>query len=512
MVKLTTLCFICLMSVSFLSQASRVDEYINKYDMQLFYPEAVSMLYPNSQRQWNSDKAQKDLENQLALLILADLNGTLENRYYQLQQAIGLEYDILATDTLIYLLTYQSLISKKGTSWFFGGRLESHLGEPSPQIITQLHQAFENKELENITQTLPPNSSQYAALYEQLLSYYDPYHVPVDKMPFSRVIKPNEVLSNQNLLLRLQVSGELNQEDVERLSQDISGIYHSELVDIVKQFQTRHGLASDGIIGPKTIFWLNMSAQERVRIMALNIQRLRLWQDKKNRFVLVNIPSYEMGYWQEDKLLFHSKVIVGKPARKTPLLSSRLDSIVFNPNWKVPTRIMKEDILPKAFNNQDYLLTHNYEVIPTWRSNDVIPLNEIEWDTMTVDNFPYKLRQKSGNSNALGRYKFNIPNRNAIYLHDTPSRSLFKKQHRAYSSGCIRVERASEFAQLLMKESQFSVQDYKNYHQLPKTNTVGLGKRILVYTIYQTAWVDDKNQIQFRNDIYKYDKWSKSRN
>lgn len=513
MVRLIILFSVFLMLMPLNAQASiRASSYIKQYETHLIYPELVSRFYQNEQRKWYSPRAKKNLENQLALLVLADLNNDLEQRYYRLQKATDLEYDILATDTLIYLLTYQSQISKKGNSWFFGGRLDDHLGEPYPQVISSINSAFTGGRLDYLTQTLVPNSDKYEVFYRRLLSYYDPYGEPIEKLTSSKIIRPNQVISYVSLVNRLHVAGELTKEESRELLRHDNGLYNSELVEVVIRFQKRHGLLPDGIIGPKTKYWLNMSAKERVRIMALNIQRLRLWENKKARFVLVNIPSYEMQYWQEDELLFHSKVIVGKPERKTPLFSTYLDSIVFNPNWKVPTKIMREDILPKAFNDKGFLLSQNFEIVPTWLSDDVIPIEDIDWEQESIDTFPYKLRQKSGNSNALGRYKFNTPNRNAIYLHDTPSRSLFKKQSRAYSSGCIRVERASEFAQLLMKESHFSKKEYRNYHQLPETKEAFLSQMISVYTIYQTAWIDEKNQVQFRDDIYEYDKWSKSKN
>ena len=510
MVRLITLFIVYLILTPLNVQAS--SSHIKQYETHLFYPELVSRFYQNEQRKWYSPRARKNLENQLALLVLADLNDDLEQRYYRLQKSTNLEYDILATDTLIYLLTYQSQIPKKGRIWFFGGRLDEHLGEPYPQVISSINSAFIGGRLDSLTETLVPHSEQYEAFYTNLLSYYDPYDEPIDKLISSKLIRPNQVISYAALVNRLHVAGELTKDESRELLLNDNGLYNSALVDVVIRFQKRHGLLPDGVIGPKTKYWLNMSAKERVRIMALNIQRLRLWENKKARVVLVNIPSYEMEYWQDNELLFHSKVIVGKPARKTPLLSTYLDSIVFNPNWKVPTKIMKEDILPKAFNDKGFLLAQNFEVVPTWLSDEVIPIDDINWEQESIETFPYKLRQKSGNSNALGRYKFNTPNRNAIYLHDTPSRSLFRKQTRAYSSGCIRVERASEFAQLLMTESNFSKKEYRNYRQLPETKEAFLSQMISVYTIYQTAWIDEKNQIQFRDDIYEYDKWSKSKN
>lgn len=494
------------------AQTEDADTYIRKHQGSLYYASDVSRLYPNSQRKWNRAEDRKEIENQFALLILADVNNSLAKRYENLQNTEGLEYDVLATDTLLYMLTYQSLIPKYGTRWLFGGRLNNDFGKPSLFLTEKVNQHFEDDTLTALVSQLKPQSKQYQDLYTRLYRYYDPYHQEAPKLYSSRLLKPNQDIPYKSLVYRLQISGELNEEQTHYFLNQEGDKYNNELVNVVKSFQKRHGLVVDGIVGKRTLYWLNMSTNERVRIMALNIQRLRLWENKNARFVLVNIPSYEMGYWSKGELVFKSKVIVGKPARKTPLFITRLDSIIFNPNWKVPTKIMKEDILPKALENQDYLLTHNYEVLPSWLSDEVIPFESIEWETMTVDNFPYKLRQKSGNANALGRYKFNTPNRNAIYLHDTPSRSLFNKQHRAYSSGCIRVEKASEFAQLLMKESHFTAKDYAGYHRLPKTNTVGLSQKIAVYTIYQTAWVDEADTIQFRNDVYRYDEWSKSKN
>lgn len=512
MVRYLVIIVVLLGSFPFTAQATTVVFYTQKHLNTLFYPSYIEDLYSDSQPKWQSTDVKKELENQLALLVLADLNDSISKRYDMLQHTSGLEYDVLTTDTLLYLSVYQSLMAEKGKQWLFGGRLDDDIGAPSVFIQQNIKQHFLHNTLHQLVAQLQPKSEQYQGLYKRLYRYYNSYYKPAPKLYSSALLKPEQVIPYQSLIYRLQISGELNVKEALYFLKNKTGLYHRELVDVVKQFQARHGLVVDGIVGKKTLFWLNMSPIERVRIMALNIQRLRLWENKDPRLVIVNIPSYEMSYWLEGKLLFKSKVIVGKPERKTPLLTARLDSIVFNPNWTVPTSIMKKDILPKVFNNQDYLLTHNYEVIPSWRSSEVIPLDDIEWDGMTVDNFPYKLRQKSGNTNALGRYKFNTPNRNAIYLHDTPARSLFKTQRRAYSSGCIRVEKASEFARLLMKESHFSNKEYLNYHKLPKTNTVGLAQIISVYTIYQTAWVDDKNTVQFRNDVYKYDEWSKSKN
>jgi murein L,D-transpeptidase YcbB/YkuD len=313
------------------------------------------------------------------------------------------------------------------------------------------------------------------------------------------------------LLARLYLSGDLNLEMKQYIESQNKALYSKDLHDVIQRFQLRHGLKADGVIGKNTRYWLNVNHDERLRLMALNILRMQLWETKNTRMVLVNIPNYTMEYWEHGHKVFESKVIVGRKQRKTPLFSSRLDSIVFNPTWNVPTKIMRKDILPKALADSDYLKNNRYEIIPRWRTKEVVDPNIIEWESITVNNFPYKLRQKSGQSNALGLYKFNTPNKNAIYLHDTPNKSLFNEQHRAYSSGCIRVEDSERFAQFLMNKSGFSDQDYLNHHQRKETNIVSLKKKITLYTLYQTVWVDESGLTQFRGDIYNYDKLSKSK-
>ncbi|MGR6861705.1 hypothetical protein ACU5EH_16070 [Aliivibrio salmonicida] len=156
--------FFVLIPALFSVHASEVDAYVEQHESQLFYPSQVLPLYPNSQRKWSSPQSRQNLENQLALLVLADLNNSLEHRYFRLQNTTGLEYDILATDTLIYLLTYQSFIQKKGKSWFFGGRLDDHLGEPSSLLISSISESFNSGRLDYLSQTLQPNSNKYEAI------------------------------------------------------------------------------------------------------------------------------------------------------------------------------------------------------------------------------------------------------------------------------------------------------------------------------------------------------------
>nr|WP_285229713.1 L,D-transpeptidase family protein [Motilimonas eburnea] len=237
--------------------------------------------------------------------------------------------------------------------------------------------------------------------------------------------------------------------------------------------------------------------------------RLSLWPEDKKGIIVVNVPAFEMDVWVEQERVFEARVIVGKPSRQTPIFTTRLDSIVFNPGWNIPVKIMREDILPKAKRDQSYLSSKGYQVLASWSANaPVIPPEEIDWDTLNPKRFPYRMRQPPGNLNALGRYKFNTPNDMAIYLHDTPGKSLFNKENRSLSSGCVRVENANKFAQTLLTLNKKNPKDYDylqgNEGEI-KTKAISLRLKLPVHTIYQTAWVDGQGKVNFRKDIYDFD-------
>ncbi|WP_028865427.1 L,D-transpeptidase family protein [Psychromonas aquimarina] len=488
-------------------------------EIELKYPALVETINQDHSHKniWQDQSLRDEFENQILLLVLADISDDLAERYQALTEAAKENnwpgYERIAADLLLFYMSYSQQIPVQGNSWLFGGRINHGIGAPSAESINAFFNAQSNQQRLEYLQAQQPASAQYTRLSQNLFDYYHRSRNKIFIPEFTAFAKQGENLEQKTLLLsRLQISGEISLESKAYFEAQGEQLYSPELQNIVQFFQKRHGLKADGIIGANTRFWLNISHQERMRLMALNILRIQLWSVNKPRMVLVNIPNYTMEYWESGEKLFESKVIVGRLTRKTPLFSSKLDSIVFNPTWRVPTRIMRRDILPKALSDSDYFTQHRYDIIPTWRSKEVIDPEKIAWDTITAANFPYKLRQKPGQGNALGLFKFNTPNKNAIYLHDTPTKSLFNKQYRAYSSGCIRVQKSEKFAQLLMDKSGFSNQDFLSYHQLPKTNVVALKKKITMYTMYQTVWVDEFGFTQFRKDIYNYDKLSRSPN
>jgi len=485
----------------------------------LKYPVLVNHIYQNHTDNyfWQEEPLRTEFEKQLMLFVLADVSDDLFVHYQALREAAKQKdwqrYERLATDSLLFYISYTEQLAVKGIPWLFGRGIKKNIAPPSTRSIDAFFNAPSNLARLKYLQRLLPESPQYGRLYQHVFDFYRHADKNATSAEFTAFAKQGERLQQKALLLaRLQLSGDLSPTMKKHFESEDQELYSEKLQAVIKRFQSRHGLKVDAIIGKKTRYWLNISARERLRLMALNTLRLTLWTINKPRVVIVNIPDYTMEYWEEGEKKFESKAIVGRSTRKTPIFISKLDSIVFNPTWTVPISIMRKDILPSALADNDYLKKHRYQIIPSWLSSEVIDPEQIEWDTITVDNFPYKLRQKSGKNNALGFYKFNTPNKNAIYLHDTPAKYLFNKRDRAYSSGCIRIQKAKQFARLLMNESGFSDQDYRRYHERPKTTALGLKKKITFFTIYQTVWVDEFGFTQFRKDIYNYDTLRRSKN
>ncbi|KAE9533323.1 L,D-transpeptidase family protein [Ursidibacter arcticus] len=237
--------------------------------------------------------------------------------------------------------------------------------------------------------------------------------------------------------------------------------------------------------------------------LALNAQRLRLIPSFDNG-LFVNIPSYQLHYFRDGKAVLQSKVIVGRDERRTPVMYSKLSNIVVNPPWNVPTSIKNKDLVPKMRQDPSYVERRGYEIIDS-KGNKVNPYS-IDWAAYDNPrkNFPYHIRQKAGDDSALGRYKFNMPSSDAIYLHDTPNHSLFGKSNRALSSGCVRVAKSDELATLLLKEAGWTEERKKNVLASKRTTSAPIRSDNPVYLYYVTAWVEG-GKIHTLPDIYRYD-------
>ncbi|CZF82109.1 L,D-transpeptidase family protein [Grimontia marina] len=459
---------------------------------------------------WHDYRAKDELETQINIISLAGISQDFEWRAVILRElrasADWRAYDVFATDSLLSLISYTESVLEFGKSWYFGTDIDTALPRPTQTQINKLTVSAGRNDLYDYVFNLRPDTQQYREMAKAIVALQDQESTYWPKVLQTGLIRHGDKLKNaDNLITNLERQGVLSTYDAQRLKIERVGFYNAVLVEAVKRFQAQHGLKRDGVIGNKTRRWLNMSVNTRIQLLALNMERLRLWPTEREKIILVNIPNYEMELWMDSQLILDSKVVVGRPSRRTPLFESRLDSVVFNPSWNVPVKIMREDILPKVQQDNEYLDKHSYTVLSSWVNGSVISSEEIDWEAVSPNSFPYRLQQSPGNFNALGRYKFNTPNGNAIYLHDTPAKGLFNKSRRAYSSGCIRVQKAEVLAQILLKRSGLKFGDYEYYRRIPETKWVSLRKKIPVHTIYQTAWVNDEGEVQFREDVYHYD-------
>jgi len=234
-------------------------------------------------------------------------------------------------------------------------------------------------------------------------------------------------------------------------------------------YQKKHGLAVDGKIGPRTRQALKEPMAHMIQKVKKNITLEALSPKKEGDYILVNIPEFMMHFYREGQCVLHMKTVVGKPKMRTPIFHRKMKFIVENPTWNVPPSIYNKEYAHKSESQLEKLgLRYNSEG---------------------------KLYQPAGRRNALGLVKFLFPNRFNVYMHDTPAKSLFARSRRAFSHGCIRLEKPMALLEAL---------GY-SYHP-GKTRWITLDEHIPVYVEYHTVWIDEEGTIQFRPDIYGYER------
>ncbi len=381
------------------------------------------------------------------------------------------------------------------------------LHRPDADPIGMVENAALGQSLTKQLQAAMPHAYHYKVLQKELKKYMTIRETGGWETVFlAKKLKPWKRMKGVDALReRLLVTGdyipcEESQEDL---------VYDACLQKAVKHFQARNGLKTDGVIGSGTLRVLNISVDERITTIRLNLDRLKWLNERQGkRHVIINIPDFQL-YFEEDGALIQTmRVITGTPKHPTPIFSDMVENIVLNPHWNVPKSIIQKEMIPKLLSNPNAMSRQKIEVYTGWgKGAQKVNPASVDWSQYRYSkHMPYRFAQTPGIHNALGKVKFLFPNKLSVYMHDTPTKHLFKKDKRAFSHGCIRLQKPRE---LLQTFTTFN--SHINFEKAQKTlkgkrkKYFNLTEKVPIDVIYLTAWVDYDGKLQFRNDVYGYD-------
>ena len=297
--------------------------------------------------------------------------------------------------------------------------------------------------------------------------------------------------------------------ELEPVARESVALFDRTLHDAVLRFQARYGLEATGKVDKATRQAMNVTVTERIQQIKVNMDRWRwLPRDLGYDYIMVNTAAYQLTAYVDRQPHMRMRVITGKPERPSPIVDSKLVQVILNPDWIVPITIAVEDIIPRIKTEPDYLARHNIRIFTSHKAGaEEIAPTLIDWETISMDPFPYTLIQEPGVGNSLGQIKFVFLNDFAVFLHDTPIRDLFAQNKRAFSSGCIRVEKPRELAKFLLGEgSGWGDDELEQSIRSGETEKIQMDRNIPIYLVYWTAWVDEDRVVHFRDDIYNWDK------
>lgn len=493
-------------------------------DITLHSPEIVSQFYAERgyQPAWVDAAGPLPVADQLLNAVReADREGLRPDDYHKnpLSDAITIartgqpsprqlsDLDLLLTDAFLTYGTHlvSGRLNPKSihSDWSQAPR--------SKALIPLLQTALQSGKIAETLTSLAPPHSGYARLRTALYNY----RLLAQNGGWPQVSAGEKLMPGMNnarvreLRARLWVSGDLKTppHSMTDPAYDNDKIYDDTLLQAVRHFQHRHGLADDGVIGAQTLTELNVTAEERVRQIEMNLERWRwLPEDFGQRYIMVNITNFEMAVVEGDQPVLEASVVVGTTERPTPVFTGNMSYIVLNPYWHVPRSIAVKDKLPQLRRDPYALKRQGIRVFDTVNGGEINP-GRVNWSQVSSRNFHYQLRQDPGPGNALGRIKFMFPNEHNVYLHDTPKRGLFSRNQRTYSSGCVRVSKPIELAEYLLKSTSWNRDTIQAaWSSGKKERSVRLPEEIPVHILYWTSWTDEDGTVHFREDIYQHDK------
>lgn len=342
-------------------------------------------------------------------------------------------------------------------------------------------------------------------LYQKLCSWfakYDSIHkaggeVPSIKYPGKALKLGDSLAAVKELKISLRA--------YEHPIDTIDNKFDEDLESALIKFQIQNGLESDGIAGKNTYKALNISIKERLDIIRVNLERVRwLNNELPPEFLLVNIADFNLYIYRNKQIDYRSRVVVGKEQHQTPVFTSQINYLVFNPTWTVPYSIATKEILPKLKHDSLYLQNRNMTLLSG--GSEINP-STVDFSKFSERNFPYTIRQEPGSNNALGQVKFIFPNKHTVYLHDTPSKSYFSRTERAFSHGCIRVHNPLLLVEELLGSQGYNQKKISQTLKTKKQQNVHLKKAMTVMILYMTCYENyEDHEVYFYRDIYGRDK------
>jgi murein L,D-transpeptidase YcbB/YkuD len=294
---------------------------------------------------------------------------------------------------------------------------------------------------------------------------------------------------------RLILSGDLRQ-----TSGDASA-FDSYVQAAVRRFQARHGIPADGLVGASTLKALNVPAHVRLAQLQTNIERIRAMGIPSERYIMVNVPGAQIEAVESGYVASRHTAVVGKVDRQTPLLSSRVYQVNFNPFWTVPASIIKKDLIPKMQKDPTYLTTNKIRIY-TQQGQELQP-EQVNWNSDEATNYMFK--QDPGDQNSLGHMKLSFHNPHQVYMHDTPSKNLFGSDYRFESSGCVRIHNVRELVTWVLRDNGYNLAMVDQTVRSGQRLDVDIANGPSIYTVYFTAWTTGDGVVHFRDDIYNFD-------
>ncbi len=392
------------------------------------------------------------------------------------------------------------------------GNFISEINDTIPYILNSYIE--KNKTIEGIL-SVEPQNPHYKIFKIALTEYLKNNKITNEKYPIPYFVN-NPIKCREGVEKMLILNNYLDKDSLQS---------KENIKKALIKYQTDHGLVTKGGYDTLTIESLRNSKFDNYRKACLTLQRMRWSFINDNNYILVNIPSFSLNFIEENKIVFTHRIICGDRDNNTPELNSNISKIILFPDWNVPFSISSKELLPQIQNDTNYIAHHRYQV---FKGKEEVDPKTVDWRKYNDKHFPYRIRQTSGDHNSLGIIKFYFSNSYGVYLHDTPGKNLFKKNYRAFSHGCMRLQNPRQFAHALLEYNKgyvhLSKQDVQNQNmQLNKLlgakdiekfnknissrtkTTFSINKNLPIYVRYFSVFFDENQKLTFHSDLYHKD-------